>query len=60
MVEETISTKGTRLHASAETKDMYTVFDSIAIKPDHQVLKHKNKVSGHQNDENAPNTGGEA
>ena len=53
LAEGTITAKGTRLHASAETKDMYSAIDSMAIKLERQVLKHKNKISSHHRDEDA-------
>ena len=57
--EGTITAKGTRLHASAETKDMYNAIDSMAIRLERQVLKHKNKISSHHHDDDALKIKGE-
>ena len=47
LAEATINLKGTQLHANAEATDLYAAIDSLADKLDRQVLRHKEKLTGH-------------
>ncbi|APZ43936.1 ribosome hibernation-promoting factor, HPF/YfiA family [Acidihalobacter ferrooxydans] len=38
---------GSRIHAVAETEDMYAAIDSLIDKLDRQVVKHKEKTKDH-------------
>ncbi len=51
MAEATINTKGATLHATATAANMYAAIDSMAGKLDRQVIKHKEKLARHRNDE---------
>ena len=51
MAEATINTKGATLHATGTASDMYAAIDSMAGKLDRQVIKHKEKLARHRNDE---------
>ena len=59
-VETTVHTKGTQWHATAEDKNMYAAIDRVVDKLDCQVIKHKEKVVDHHQEEgglkNRPNT----
>ena len=59
-VETTVHAKGTQWHATAEDKDMYPAIDRVVDKLDCQVIKHKEKVVDHHQEEgglkNRPNT----
>ena len=50
-VETRIHTKGTQWHATAEDKDMYAAIDRVVDKLDRQVIKHKEKVVDHHQEE---------
>lgn len=45
--EANINARGVQFHAAAEADDMYAAIDSMTVKLDRQVLKHKEKVSNH-------------
>jgi putative sigma-54 modulation protein len=49
--EATVHTRGATLHANAAGADMYAALDSLADKLDRQVLKHKEKTTGHHRGE---------
>ena len=45
--EATIHLKGSEIHASAVSADMYTSIDTLVDKLDRQVLKYKGKITQH-------------
>ena len=45
--EATIDLAGTKVHAEAESSDMYAAIDALTYKLDRQVLKHKEKLRDH-------------
>ncbi|WP_159817572.1 ribosome hibernation promoting factor [Colwellia sp. 20A7] len=45
--EATIHLKGSEIHASAASADMYTSIDTLVDKLDRQVLKYKGKITQH-------------
>ncbi len=45
--EATIDLTGTKVHAEAESGDMYAAIDGLIDKLDRQVLKHKEKLRDH-------------
>ena len=45
--EATLHVPGNDLHAECGAESMYSAIDSLADKLDRQVLKHKEKVSSH-------------
>ena len=45
--EATIDLAGTKVHAEAESSDMYAAIDALTDKLDRQVLKHKEKMRDH-------------
>ena len=48
----TVDAKGVAIHANAQADNMYTAIDALAQKLDTQVLKHKEQlVDHHQNEE---------
>ena len=56
LAEGTITAKGTRLHASAETSEMHRAIDSMAVRLERQALKHKNQIISHHRDKGTPKT----
>mgnify|MGYP002034840981 FL=1 len=56
LAEGTITAKGTRLHASAETSEMHRAIDSMTVRIERQILKHKNKTSSHHRDKDTLKT----
>lgn len=52
-VEVNLHTRGKDIHAEAVEEDMYAAIDLVADKLDRQVLKHKEKRSGHRVDATA-------
>ena len=51
IAEATVNTKGAMIHASSTADDMYTAIDSMAQKLDRQVIKHKEKLTDHHQNE---------
>ena len=45
--EATIDLAGAKVHAEAESADMYAAIDALIDKLDRQVLKHKEKLRDH-------------
>lgn len=45
-----LHTAGKDIHVEAIEEDMYAAIDVLVDKLDRQVLKHKEKISGHGND----------
>lgn len=45
--EATIDLAGAKVHAEAESDDMYAAIDALIDKLDRQVLKHKEKLRDH-------------
>ena len=45
--EANLHVAGADLFASSESDDMYRAIDSLAVKLDRQVIKHKEKHRGH-------------
>lgn len=53
IAEATVNTKGAMIHASSTADDMYSAIDSMVHKLDRQVIKHKEKLTDHhQNEQN--------
>ncbi|MBK8286984.1 MAG: ribosome-associated translation inhibitor RaiA [Ahniella sp.] len=48
--EATISVPQQRIHAEAESNDMYAAIDALVDKLDGQVKKHKEKLQEHRRD----------
>ena len=51
IAEATINTKGAMIHASSTAEDMYSAIDSMVHKLDRQVIKHKEKLTDHHQNE---------
>ncbi len=51
IAEATVNTKGAMIHASSTAEDMYSAIDSMAHKLDRQVIKHKEKLTDHHQNE---------
>ncbi len=51
IAEANIHTKGASIHATGRASGMYAAIDTMASKLDRQVLKHKEKVTNHHQDE---------
>ncbi len=51
IAEVTVNTKGAMIHASSTAEDMYSAIDSMAHKLDRQVIKHKEKLTDHHQNE---------
>ena len=49
-VEVNLHARGKDIHVEAVDADMYAAIDAIADKLDRQVVKHKEKLSGHRHD----------
>jgi putative sigma-54 modulation protein len=49
-VEVNLHTRGKDIHVEAIEPDMYAAIDALVDKLDRQVLKHKEKRSGHRHD----------
>ena len=49
-VEVNLHTRGKDIHVQAIDADMYAAIDAIADKLDRQVVKHKEKLSGHRHE----------
>ena len=49
-VEATVHVRGKDLHASSIEPDMYAAIDMLADKLDRQIVKHKEKLTGHRVD----------
>ena len=49
-VEATVHVRGKDLHACSIEPDMYAAIDVLADKLDRQILKHKEKLTGHRVD----------
>ena len=45
--EATINAKGVKLHAQADSENMYASIDNLTDKLDSQVRKHKEKTTNH-------------
>ena len=52
-VEANVHVRGQEIHAEAIEADMYAAVDVLADKLNRQVLKHKEKASGHRTDREA-------
>ena len=52
IAEATVNAKGATIHASSAADDMYSAIDAMAHKLDRQVIKHKEKLTDHHQDEN--------
>ena len=48
--EVTLHVKGKDIHADSIGADLYASIDAVADKLDRQVVKHKEKVTGHPHD----------
>lgn len=48
--EVTLRMRGNHIHVEAVEEDMYAAIDALADKLDRQVLRHKDRVKGHQAD----------
>jgi putative sigma-54 modulation protein len=48
--EVTLHVKGKDIHADSTGTDLYASIDAVADKLDRQVVKHKEKVTGHPHD----------
>lgn len=48
LAEATISVPGEKIHASAESEDMYSTIDELVDKLDRKIKKHKEKVKSHR------------
>jgi putative sigma-54 modulation protein len=51
IAEATVNTKGAMIHASSTADDMYAAIDSMVHKLDRQVIKHKEKLTDHHQNE---------
>ena len=51
IAEATVNTKGAMIHASSTAEDMYSAIDAMAHKLDRQVIKHKEKLTNHHQNE---------
>lgn len=51
IAEATVNTKGAMIHASSTADDMYSAIDSMVHKLDRQVIKHKEKLTDHHQNE---------
>ena len=51
IAEATVNTKGAMIHASSTAGDMYSAIDAMAHKLDRQVIKHKEKLTNHHQNE---------
>jgi putative sigma-54 modulation protein len=49
-VEANVHVRGQEIHAEAIEDDMYAAVDALADKLNRQVLKYKEKISGHRTD----------
>lgn len=49
--EATINAKGFSIHATAEADNMYSAIDAMVHKLDTQVIKHKEKMTDHHQNE---------
>jgi putative sigma-54 modulation protein len=49
--EATVHVSGSDIHADAVDNNMYRAIDALADKLDRNVLKHKEKVADHHNNE---------
>jgi putative sigma-54 modulation protein len=47
--EATVQISGAKLFAEDHQEDMYAAIDSMVDKLDRQIIKHKEKISGHRN-----------
>jgi putative sigma-54 modulation protein len=52
-VEATVHVRGKDLHAESTEPDMYAAIDILADKLDRQIVKHKEKLTGHRIDSDA-------
>jgi putative sigma-54 modulation protein len=52
-VEATVHVRGKDLHAQSIEPDMYAAIDMLADKLDRQIVKHKEKLTGHRVDNDA-------
>jgi putative sigma-54 modulation protein len=52
-VEANVHVRGQEIHAEAIEPDMYAAVDALADKLNRQVLKYKEKLSGHRTDREA-------
>jgi putative sigma-54 modulation protein len=52
-IEATVHVRGKDLHARAIEPDMYAAIDMLADKLDRQIVKHKEKLTGHRVDNDA-------
>lgn len=48
IAEANIHAKGTSIHATGQAEDMYAAIDAMTAKLDRQVLRHKEKLTDHQ------------
>ncbi len=53
IAEATIHVKHHDIFAEAHSGDMYTTIDTLAHKLDRQIVKHKEKIKDHHNQESA-------
>lgn len=51
IVEATVSINKAQIHAHAESEDMYSSIDALIDKLDRQLVKHKEKIQEHRDDE---------
>ena len=49
--EATLDLSGSKVHALAESDDMYAAIDALIDKLDRQVIKHKEKLRDHHKSE---------
>ena len=49
-VEANVHVRGKEIHAEAVDPDMYAAIDMLADKLDRQIVKHKEKLTGHRVD----------
>lgn len=47
IAEATIQLSGGKIHATAKSDDLYTAIDTLVDKLDRQIIKHKEKNTGH-------------
>jgi putative sigma-54 modulation protein len=51
IVEATVSISKAQIHAHSESEDMYSAIDALIDKLDRQLVKHKEKIQEHRDDE---------
>lgn len=48
--EITLRLRGNNIHVESVEQDMYAAIDTLIDKLDRQVLRHKDRIKGHQNE----------